>query len=97
MRKTRTVEKIEEYNSCDFCDNPAQYRRCFICDSEMCEDHMKEFDIIDYDLVYICPVCEKKDFTDLKKMNDKYIKLCRVGEKLTDKINDEIDKLKELI
>lgn len=47
MRKTRTVEKTEEYNGCDFCDNPAQYRRCFICDSEMCEDHMKEFDIVD--------------------------------------------------
>lgn len=93
MQKIRTIVKEESYNCCDFCDNRAQYHKCFICGKDMCENHMKEFDVIDYDLVYICPECEKRDYTELKKLNDKYMRLCNVGEKVTRKIREEIDKL----
>lgn len=95
MQKVRTVETIEIYTSCDFCDNKAQWRKCFICDKDMCEDHMKEFDIIDYDLVYICPECENKNFTELKKLNDNYMQLCASGTDILQKIQIEIDSLNE--
>ena len=34
------------------------------------------------EVVYICPDCENKDYTELKKLNDKYMKLCKVVERL---------------
>jgi len=95
MKKTRTIEVTESYKSCDFCDKPARYDRCFICGSDMCEDHRKEFDVINYDLVYICPDCEHKDYTKLRTLNNKYMRLCKVGENISKQIRDEINKLNE--
>lgn len=96
MLKTRTITKTEEYNSCDFCENPAQYHTCFICGKSMCEDHLKEFDVIEYDLEYVCPDCLKKEFTELAKLNKKYMKLCEVGKRVSSAIQEEVRRLKEL-
>jgi len=94
MKKTRTIKVTESYRSCDFCNNQAQYEKCFICEKETCKDHAKQFDVIDYDLVYICPDCEHKDYTKLKKLNDKYMRLCKAGVSLSEQIKEEINRLK---
>jgi len=59
----------------------------------MCEDHLTEFDVIEYDLEYVCPECKNKDYAELKKLNDMYMKLCEVGERLQKKIAVEIERL----